>query len=56
VDEVIHRQLPALGGDGGVIAIAPDGEVAWGFNTTGMYRARSSEGATAQISIYKDEP
>lgn len=55
-DEVIHKQLTALQGDGGVIAITPDGQIAWSFNTPGMYRARLSEGGTAKISIYRDEP
>lgn len=55
-DEVIHKQLVALKGDGGVIAIAPDGQLAWSFNTPGMYRARMAEGGTAKISIYGDEP
>ncbi len=55
-DEVIQRRLTALKGDGGVIAIAPDGQVAWSFNSPGMYRARQSEGGKQQIAIYKDEP
>lgn len=55
-DEVIHKQLQGLKGDGGVIAIAPDGQMAWSFNTAGMYRARMSEGGKPQISIYADEP
>jgi beta-aspartyl-peptidase (threonine type) len=55
-DDVIHRQLQALHGDGGVIAIAPDGQLAWSFNTPGMYRARLAEGGKPQISIYADEP
>lgn len=56
VDEVIQKQLTALQGDGGVIAIAPDGQLAWSFNTEGMYRARQVEGGAAQIGIYRDEP
>ena len=55
-DEVIQKQLAPIHGDGGVIAIAPDGQVAWSFNTTGMFRARMTEGGTAQIGIYRDEP
>jgi len=42
--------------DGGIIAIKPDGQVAWSFNSSGMYRARLAENGKAQISIYKDEP
>jgi L-asparaginase / beta-aspartyl-peptidase len=55
-DEVIHKQLQDLHGDGGVIAIAPDGEMAWSFNTPGMYRARMSQGGQPTIAIYNDEP
>jgi beta-aspartyl-peptidase (threonine type) len=55
-DQVIHKQLEALHGDGGLIAIAPDGQLAWSFNTPGMYRARQAEGGKLQISIYNDEP
>jgi beta-aspartyl-peptidase (threonine type) len=55
-DEVIHKQLEGLHGDGGVIAIAPDGEAAWSFNTPGMYRARMSQGSEPTIAIYNNEP
>jgi beta-aspartyl-peptidase (threonine type) len=55
-DEVVQHKLPALGGDGGVIAVAPDGQIGWSFNTSGMYRARAVEGAPVSIGIYKDEP
>jgi beta-aspartyl-peptidase (threonine type) len=55
VDEVIQKQLTALRGDGGVIALAPDGQMAWSFNTSGMYRARMSKDRPAEIYIYKDE-
>lgn len=55
VDEVVQKELPAIHGDGGVIAITPDGQMAWSFNTPGMFRARMMEGGTPQIGIYKDE-
>ena len=56
VDAVIHTELEALHGDGGVIAITPDGQMAWSFNTPGMFRARIAEGAKLQIGVYSDEP
>ena len=56
VDEVIHTDLTALHGDGGVIAIAPDGEMAWSFNTPGMYRAKLAEGGKLEVAIFSDEP
>jgi L-asparaginase / beta-aspartyl-peptidase len=55
-DEVIHKQLEGLHGDGGIIAIAPDGQAAWSFNTPGMYRARMAEGGQPTIAVYSDEP
>ena len=55
VDEVIQDKLAALGGDGGVIAVAPDGQMAWSFNTPGMYRASAADGQPMIVSIYKDE-
>jgi beta-aspartyl-peptidase (threonine type) len=54
-DEVVQRQLTALGGDGGIIAVAPDGQMAWSFNTEGMYRARIAEGEAVVVGVYKDE-
>ncbi|MDY6945181.1 MAG: isoaspartyl peptidase/L-asparaginase [Pseudomonadota bacterium] len=54
-DEVIHKQLAALHGDGGIIAVAPDGQMAWSFNTSGMYRARAAEGQPLTIGVFKDE-
>ena len=55
-DQVIHKELTGMHGDGGVIAIAPNGEMAWSFNTPGMYRARQAEGGKVEIGIYNDEP
>ena len=55
-DEVVQRQLSAMHGDGGVIAITPDGQMAWSFNTPGMFRARLRQGGAAQVGVYRDEP
>ena len=55
-DQVIHHELETLHGDGGVIAIAPDGQLAWSFNTPGMFRAKLEEGGQVQMGIYRDEP
>ena len=55
-DQVIQKDLGAMKGDGGVIAVAPDGQMAWSFNTSGMYRARMAEGRPLQVGIYKDDP
>jgi beta-aspartyl-peptidase (threonine type) len=55
-DQVIHKELETLHGDGGVIAITPDGQQAWSFNTPGMFRARMAEGGEPEIHVYSDEP
>lgn len=55
-DEVIQKQLAPIHGEGGVIAITPDGQMAWSFNTPGMFRAKLRQGGKVQIGIYKDEP
>jgi len=55
-DQVVQKDLAALGGDGGIIAVAPDGQMAWSYNTSGMYRARAAEGQALSVGIYKDEP
>jgi L-asparaginase / beta-aspartyl-peptidase len=55
-DQVIHKELDALHGDGGVIAIAPDGQLVWSFNTPGMFRARLAEGGKMEMGVYNDEP
>ncbi len=55
-DEVIHKKLAPIHGDGGVIAVAPDGQLAWSFNTPGMFRGRQVEGGKLEVHIYNDEP
>ncbi|WP_332770689.1 isoaspartyl peptidase/L-asparaginase family protein [Phenylobacterium sp.] len=55
-DIVIQDKLTALGGDGGIIAVAPDGQIAWSYNTSGMYRASLAADRPLVVSIYKDEP
>jgi len=54
-DEVVQKELGAIHGDGGVIAISPDGQLAWSFNTPGMYRGRMEEGGQIEVQIYGDE-
>lgn len=56
VNEVIQQKLTGLKGDGGVIALTPDGQVAWSFNTPGMYRAKVGKDIPLQVSVYGDEP
>ena len=52
--EVIQKKVPALGGDGGIVAIDKDGNVAMEFNTSGMYRATMNADGELVIGIYKE--
>lgn len=52
-DEMIMKRLPALGGDGGLIAVDKDGNIAMPFCTEGMYRGFIKEGQAARVLIYK---
>ena len=52
VREVVLGELPALGGEGGVIAIDARGEIAIEFNSEGMFRASRREGEEMRIGIY----
>ena len=52
--KVIQEKVPALGGDGGIIAIDKDGNVAMEFNTAGMYRAHMNAEGELVIGIYKE--
>jgi beta-aspartyl-peptidase (threonine type) len=52
-DEMIMKKLPALGGDGGLIAIDKDGNIAMPFNTAGMYRGSVTESGEVKVEIYK---
>ncbi len=51
-DEVIQQQLVAMGAEGGVIGLAPDGTVVYSFNTAGMYRAAISSAGELSVGIY----
>ena len=53
VREVVLEELPALRGDGGVIAIDARGEIAMEFNSEGMFRASRRAGEEALIAIYR---
>ncbi|HME40587.1 MAG TPA: isoaspartyl peptidase/L-asparaginase [Steroidobacteraceae bacterium] len=53
VREVVLEELPALHGDGGVIAIDARGEIAMEFNSEGMFRACRRAGEEALIAIYR---
>ena len=54
-DSVIKDILVEAGGDGGVIAMDPAGNIAMPFNTPGMYRASIDVHGNVVVAIYGDE-
>ena len=54
VREVVLEELPALGGEGGVIAMDRRGQVAMEFNSEGMFRASRVHGGEAKVAIYSE--
>jgi L-asparaginase / beta-aspartyl-peptidase len=54
-NEMVMKKLPALGGDGGLIAVDKEGNIAMPFNTAGMYRGYIKSTGEKEIKIYKDK-
>jgi len=52
-NEVINKRILEINGDGGLIAVDSDGNIAMPFNTEGMYRAYKTSKNEEGISIYK---
>jgi L-asparaginase / beta-aspartyl-peptidase len=52
-EELIMKQVPELGGDGGLIAVDKNGNIAMPFNTEGMYRGYIKSDGKAVVEIYK---
>ncbi|MBD0298671.1 MAG: isoaspartyl peptidase/L-asparaginase [Flavisolibacter sp.] len=53
-DELIMKKVPALGGDGGLIAVDKNGNFSMPFNTEGMYRGYIKSDGKAVVKIYKE--
>lgn len=52
--DAVLADIASLGGKGGLIAVASNGEAAWGFTTPAMYRAMAdSTGRT--VAVYSDD-
>jgi beta-aspartyl-peptidase (threonine type) len=47
------KKIDSMGGDGGLIALDKDGNVAMSFNTAGMYRGTVSEKGEIEVEIYR---
>jgi beta-aspartyl-peptidase (threonine type) len=50
--EVIHGELKRIGGEGGVIVVDHEGNIALDFNTDGMFRAARDAKGRREILIY----
>jgi beta-aspartyl-peptidase (threonine type) len=54
-DTVVNDVLVEAKGEGGVIAMDPEGNIATPFNSEGMYRASIDVNGEVSIKIYRDE-
>jgi beta-aspartyl-peptidase (threonine type) len=53
MDVVVHEKLMAIGGEGGMIGVDGQGNVALVFNSQGMYRGYKSSDGSQLVAIYK---
>jgi L-asparaginase / beta-aspartyl-peptidase len=53
VREVVLEELPKMGGEGGVIAIDPKGNIVMEFNSEGMFRGSRVAGGEPTVDIYR---
>jgi beta-aspartyl-peptidase (threonine type) len=53
-DAVVMDAVPALGGDGGAIAVDAQGNIALPFNTSGMYRGWIAADGSRGTAIFRD--
>jgi beta-aspartyl-peptidase (threonine type) len=54
-EDVINREIPRLGGNGGAIVLGRDGAFALPFNTQGMYRGRIGADGAPHVAIWKGD-
>jgi len=52
--DAVLTDVDTLGGKGGLIAVGPTGEAAWGFTTPAMYRGMA-DASSRVVAIYADE-
>lgn len=50
---VIHEKVPALGGDGGIIALDAHGNIAMEFNTDGMFRSSIDKNGNKTVKVFR---
>ncbi len=54
-NEIVMKKLVEKGGEGGIIAIDKNGNIAMPFNSEGMYRGFAKSSGARGIAIYKDD-
>jgi beta-aspartyl-peptidase (threonine type) len=52
--DAVLGDVESLGGKGGLIAVAPNGDAAWGFTTRAMYRGMADAGGRT-VAIYSED-
>lgn len=52
--DAVLAEILDMGGKGGLIAVAPSGEAAWGFTTAGMYRGVAGPGLR-EIGVFGED-
>ena len=50
----VMADVAGMGGSGGVIVVAPNGDAGWTFTTPGMFRGQVSSSSSPQVAIYGD--
>lgn len=50
----VIRQIGTMGGDGGMIGLDHQGNMAWYFNTSGMFRGYKNSNNTTEIMFYSE--
>ncbi|MEZ9058553.1 isoaspartyl peptidase/L-asparaginase family protein [Vibrio pelagius] len=54
-EHIIQGELKEMGGEGGLIAIDSQGEIHFGMNSSGMYRASVDVNGVVEVKIYADD-
>ena len=54
-DELVNKKLVDMGGEGGIIALAPNGDIAMVYNSEGMFRAAVRTDGSVSVGIFDDE-
>ncbi len=52
---VVLERIPAMGGDGGVIALDREGNISMPFNTAGMARGVARSNGVLEVALFADE-